>query len=139
MIGPRLRRSLTLGLAVFSLASLVVVTVAEAKVISFRGTRAQVHAACKALGLEAFDSTAPGYMGSGSTTCVNDAKGTAVTCNDNGTCEGSVPRIIGQLDLHAILAWQDVLTATDAASGGSLSGSGDSPDVPAYAPPPVIE
>jgi hypothetical protein len=52
---------------------------------SFKGTQAQVVAACKGPGLSL------GSPGKGVTSCTNDNNGTHVVCNDKGHCIGDGP------------------------------------------------
>lgn len=56
-----------------------------AKVIKLDGTRDQVRAACKEQGGRVIESPT-------TTICMNDDKGTAVECDNDGKCFGTAPR-----------------------------------------------
>jgi hypothetical protein len=138
MFAPKFSHTASLAFAVFCLSTLAAVSVAEAKtIVSFKGTRSQVAAACSNLGLEAADYN---YGGGtvGYTGCVNEAAGTSVTCNDNGDCWGEVPRMVGQLDLRGILAGS-FATMAPASPPPSLSGGGQSDSAAVYTDGPVIK
>ncbi|HEY9011700.1 MAG TPA: hypothetical protein VIN06_11840 [Devosia sp.] len=68
---------------------------------SFAGTRDQVRSACAAVGGALLD-------GQGATHCFNNKNGTAVSCYDDGKCDGSgpgpQPRVqVGMIALDVIL------------------------------------
>ena len=84
-----MQKSRTLALAFFSAIS-VAASAAHAEEVKLSGTHSQaaVGAACQAAGGMSW-STAP--MGGGRYGCVNEKKGTSVTCTPGGECTGQVP------------------------------------------------
>lgn len=71
-------------------STLALPTLSTAKVIKLEGSREQVRAACKEQGGRVIESPT-------TTICMNDDKGTAIECDNDGKCFGTAPgRQIGK-------------------------------------------
>lgn len=87
----KMKRNEIIAGAAAMLTLFVTVDLASAAIVKFKGTQAQVRAACVGPGRELVDSPTD-------TTCIDHGRSTGVSCGPNGDCVGSTPdRSVGSL------------------------------------------